>query len=365
MNSLKRLLALGTLFVSSLHAFSTTDDSGFCFVADAISYNNGLLQVLNQQKLPAEEEWIVVQTPQEMVEIIRSLKVRGAPMIGISACFSLAQLASQGASIDEIEEAAILLKSSRPTAVNLANNVDTVLEAMRNGSDPSIDVVEAAKQIFYEDIELCNAIGHAGAKLVQPNERILTCCNTGSLATAGIGTAIGVIKIAHRQGKNIHVYACETRPLLQGGRLTAWEMEKNKIPYTLICDNMAACLMKAGKIDRVLVGADRIATNGDFANKIGTYSLAVLAYHHNIPFHVVAPYTTIDPNCPSGDAIVIEQRAAKEVRGASGSFGSVIWSPVNAPTFNPAFDVTPAELVTSYIFDKGNVEAVLIPYMVQ
>ncbi len=319
----------------------------------AIRYDKGEIHVLNQQKLPLEEEWISVQTPEEMVEIITSLKVRGAPMIGISAVLSLAQLAEKGASRDEIEHAAFILKKSRPTAVNLAIYIERVLAAMDQGSmyDAILTTVE---EIFHEDTSLCEAMGAAGSALIQPGERILTYCNTGSLATAGIGTAIGVIKAAHAQGKQIHVYVCETRPLLQGGRLTAWEMEQNGIPYTLICDNMAATLMRQGKIDRVLVGADRIAANGDFANKIGTYAVAVLAHHHGVPFHVVAPYTTIDPKCPNGDAIKIEERSPDEVRGASGSFGKVCWSPKTAPVYNPAFDVTPSELVTSYILDSGN-----------
>lgn len=323
----------------------------------AIRYDNGELHVLNQQKLPAEEEWISVETPEQMVEIITSLKVRGAPLIGIAAMLSLAQLAEKGASKEMIQEAALLLRASRPTAVNLSYYIDRLLEILKNTSDVREAVVVTAETIFKEDVALCKAMGEAGAALIQPAERILTYCNTGSLATAGSGTALGVIKTAHRQGKNIHVYACETRPLLQGGRLTAWELEQNEIPYTLICDNMAATLMKEGKIDRVLVGADRIAANGDFANKIGTYAVAVLAYHHGIPFHVVAPYTTVDLSCPHGNAIKIEQRSSQEVRGVSGSFGSVSWSPKNAPVYNPAFDVTPASLVTSYILDRGNITA--------
>jgi methylthioribose-1-phosphate isomerase len=323
----------------------------------SIRYDNGYLAVLNQQKLPLEEEWISVETPEQMVEIITSLKVRGAPLIGIAAILSLAQLAEQKASYETIEQAAYLLRSARPTAVNLANYIDRVLTVMKNSTNLHQDILNAVEGIFLEDTALCEAMGIAGAAIIQPEEKILTYCNTGSLATAGIGTALGVIKTAHAQGKRIHVYACETRPLLQGGRLTAWELEQNGIPYTLICDNMAASLMKSGEIDRVLVGADRIAANGDFANKIGTYSLAVLAHHHQIPFHVVAPYTTIDPKCPDGDSIKIEQRSSNEVRGASGSFGSVVWSPKNAPVYNPAFDVTPASLVTSYILDQGNVSA--------
>ncbi len=343
-----RILALFMLLVSALRAES------FSLNGFAIRYDHGYLSVLNQQKLPLEEEWIHVQSTEQMVEIITSLKVRGAPMIGIAAVLSLAQLAERGESREALEHAAQILKKSRPTAVNLTIYIDRILAAMQSSSDIRATVLEIAQAIYHEDTALCAAIGEAGAALIQEGERILTVCNTGSLATAGIGTALGVIKTAHAQGKKIQVYACETRPLLQGGRLTAWELEQSGIPYTLICDNMAATLMRQGKIDRVLVGADRIASNGDFANKIGTYSVAVLAQYHHIPFHVVAPYTTIDPKCPDGSCIKIEERSADEVRGATGSFGKVYWSPKNAPVYNPAFDITPSSLVTSYILDKGS-----------
>ncbi|MBI2810165.1 MAG: S-methyl-5-thioribose-1-phosphate isomerase [Candidatus Melainabacteria bacterium] len=320
----------------------------------SMHYDQGALSVLDQQKLPLEEVWIDVQTPEQMCEIIVSLKVRGAPLIGIAAICSLAQMAERGESREAIETAAHLLRKSRPTAVNLSIYIDRVLAVMAPASDYRGAVLNEVEKIFNEDTALCKAMGEAGAQLIEEGENILTYCNTGSLATAGIGTALGVIKEAHAQGKKIHVYACETRPLLQGGRLTAWELEQNGIPYTLICDNMAAFLMQQGKIDRVLVGADRIAANGDFANKIGTYSVAVLAHCHGVPFHVVAPYTTIDPRCPDGQHIKIEERSPDEVRGASGSFGKVRWSPANAPVYNPAFDVTPAPLVTSYILDTGS-----------
>jgi methylthioribose-1-phosphate isomerase len=320
----------------------------------AIQYDQGNLLILNQQKLPQEEEWIDVKTTEQMVEIIYSLKVRGAPLIGVSAAFALSQLAEQGASRQQIETAAVQLKNARPTAVNLSHCVDRVVAAMDQSTDFRQAIIDTALQIYHEDVALSSSMGKVGAELIEQGETILTICNTGSLAATGIGTALGVIRTAHAQGKKIHVYACETRPLLQGARLTAWELEKSGIPYTLICDSMAATLMRQGKIDRVLVGADRIAANGDFANKIGTYSLAVLAHHHQIPFHAVAPYTTIDRNCPDGARIQIEERSPDEVRGAKGSFGKVIWSPQNAPVYNPAFDVTPAELVTSYILDTGS-----------
>ena len=210
-----------------------------------------------------------------------------------------------------------------------------------------------AYTMLQEEVDMNAKMAELGAALVQPGEGILTHCNTGSLATPGVGTALGVIRIAHRQGKKIHVYVDETRPLLQGGRLTAWELQREGIPYTLITDNMAASLMRAGRIQRVFVGADRICANGDFANKIGTYGVAVLAHHHGIPFHGVAPLSTVDLHCATGDAIEIEQRPAHEVQGVTGSFGTVRWAPKESNTFNPAFDVTPAEIVTSLILDTG------------
>lgn len=319
----------------------------------AIWYDQGNLRILNQQKLPLEEEWIDVQSTDQMVELITSLKVRGAPMIGIAAVLCLSQLAERGESKETIEKAAALLKESRPTAVNLGLYIERLLTNMNQQPDFKQAVIGTAEAIYHEDMILCDKIGKIGADLIEPGEGILTICNTGSLATAGIGTALGVIKTAYNQGTPLHVYVCETRPLLQGARLTAWELEQSGIPYTLICDHMAGMLMRQGKIDRVLVGADRIAANGDFANKIGTYSLAVLAHHHQVPFHVVAPYTTIDPTCSDGESIQIEQRTPEEVRGATGSFGKVIWSPLHAPVYNPAFDMTPAEFVTSYILDTG------------
>jgi len=345
-----RLIFLLSLLCAYLSANPLVID-GF-----AIQYQQGELRILNQQKLPQEKEWIDVQTAEQMVEIITSLKVRGAPMIGIAAALSLSQLAERGESLENLQKAAELLKHSRPTAVNLAIYIDRIRAAMAKSTDFRQAIIETTAAIYHEDTALCEKMGKAGADLIEPGEQILTICNTGSLATAGIGTALGVIKTAHAEGKNIHVYVCETRPLLQGGRLTAWELEQWGIPYTLISDSMAAMLMRQGKVDRVLVGADRIAANGDFANKIGTYSLAVLAHHHQIPFHAVAPYTTIDPTCPNGEAIKIEQRAPDEVRGAAGSFGKVIWSPENAPVYNPAFDVTPAPLVASYILDTGSLD---------
>lgn len=227
---------------------------------------------------------------------------------------------------------------------------DKIVEELQKSSEDHVTVTcRVAQQLLIKEIEMNKAMSQLGADLVQEGEGILTHCNTGTLATPGLGTALGVIRGAWKQGKKIHVWVDETRPLLQGGRLTTWELGRSGIPYTLITDSMAATLMRQGKIQRVFVGSDRIALNGDFANKIGTYSVAVLAKHHRIPFHVVAPQSTIDFDCPTGAEIPIEERKREEVMGAFG----ISWSPEDAQVYNPAFDVTPVELVTSIILDSG------------
>ncbi|MCB9026257.1 MAG: S-methyl-5-thioribose-1-phosphate isomerase [Bdellovibrionaceae bacterium] len=320
----------------------------------SISYENQTLKILDQCLLPLKEEWIEIHKPSEMVEAIKKLKVRGAPLIGVAAALSLAKFALEGASETEFLNAAEDLRSSRPTAVNLMFAIDK-LTKFENGFNLK-EIVSKAEQFFLEDIELCERISTHGEKLIADGDNVLTHCNTGGLATAGSGTALGVIKKAFENGKNIHVFVDETRPLLQGGRLTTWELEKCGIPYTLICDNMAASLMAKGKINKVIVGADRIATNGDFANKTGTYSLAVSSFYHRIPFYCAAPYTTIDFSCKNGQDIPIEMRNAREVRGVSGFFGEIIWAPIRSEVYNPAFDVTPFQLVSAWIFEKGVVE---------
>lgn len=308
------------------------------------SENN--LLVLDQQMLPDKSIWLHAKSPTEMIDIIQKLKVRGAPLIGVAAALSLAKFAETTSDTALIRKTAQQLRDARPTAVNLMNAIDRMLENLGN-------LTKTAEMIFEEDVQLCEKMATNGAALIEDGDSILTHCNTGGLATAGIGTALGVIRKAHEQGKKIHVYVDETRPLLQGGRLTAWELTQLKIPHTLICDNMAATLMRDGKITRAFVGADRIAVNGDFANKIGTYNVAVICKHHGIPFYTVAPKTTVDLNCATGKDIPIEQRAAKEVRGAAGSFGDVTWAPLESPVFNPAFDVTPAELLTGIVLDTA------------
>ncbi|EKD77207.1 MAG: hypothetical protein ACD_42C00440G0002 [uncultured bacterium] len=315
-------------------------------------YKNNTLLVLDQQQLPQKEEWIACQSPTHMIDIIKKLQIRGAPAIGVAAVLALADFAEKGANSSEFEVSAEALKNARPTAINLKNCVDRQLKSLDKNHYPQ-SVVEMAEKIFEEDAALCDAMARHGEKLIHDGDTILTHCNTGGLVTTGIGTALGVVIHAHNNNKKIHVCIDETRPLLQGARLTAWELAKNNIPHTLNCDNMAASLMQKNKIQAIFLGADRIAKNGDFANKIGTYNLAVLAKYHGVPFYVVAPYTTIDFHCETGKDIPIEEREADEVRGAKGAFGAVIWSMNNTPIYNPAFDVTPAALVTAYVLDRG------------
>lgn len=297
----------------------------------------GELEILDQTHLPQEEVWLKIHDTQTMIEAIVSLRVRGAPLIGVAAALSLAHSVEQGADEGELTEAGAALSAARPTAVNLKAAVDRVLAGK--------DKVREAEAIFSEDVELCEGMAAQGAALINPGDGILTHCNSGGLATAGMGTALGVIRRAHEEGKAIQVYVDETRPLLQGARLTTWELARLGIPHTLICDNMAASLMAAGKVQKVFVGADRVAMNGDFANKIGTYGLAVAAHHHGIPFYAVAPRSTIDWDCPNGSAIPIEERAAEEVLRD--------WGPASSKVFNPAFDVTPANLLSGLILDCG------------
>lgn len=318
------------------------------------------LWILDQQALPQRAQWHHCRNVDDLVGHIHALRVRGAPLIGLSASLLLAQLAEEGRDVASLQQALSTLRASRPTAVNLMNNLDRMKIALQQ-PDYVAAMVQEAERLVAEDRELCDRIANHGAALVKPGSRLLTHCNTGGLATAGVGTALGVILRAHQQGNVAQVWVDETRPLLQGGRLTAWELGEYGIPYQLICDSMAASLMAKKQVDAIWVGADRIAANGDVANKIGTYSLAVLAHYHGIPFYVAAPHTTHDPACANGEAIPIEQRAAKEVTGVSGSFGDVQWAPLDAQVYNPAFDVTPAALISGWVLDNG----VITPQQVQ
>ncbi|ALB69818.1 S-methyl-5-thioribose-1-phosphate isomerase [Cronobacter muytjensii] len=310
------------------------------------------LWILDQQALPQQKNWLPADTVDALVGHIHALRVRGAPLIGLSASLLLALLAEKGMTRDALGQALDVLRAARPTAVNLMNNLDRMKQALAQ-ADFAAALGAEALRLVQEDRELCERIARAGSARVTPGSRLLTHCNTGGLATAGVGTALGVIARAHEEGKVANVWVDETRPLLQGGRLTAWELGELGVPYQLITDSMAASLMAQGQVDAVWVGADRIAANGDVANKIGTYSLAVLAKYHNVPFYVAAPQTTLDPACPNGAAIPIEQRAAAEVTGVAGSFGAVQWAPENARVYNPAFDVTPASLISGWVLDGG------------
>ncbi|MCP1316201.1 S-methyl-5-thioribose-1-phosphate isomerase [Halomonas sp. 707B3] len=307
------------------------------------------LEYLDQTRLPQAEEWVRCDSPEAWQHAVKHLAIRGAPLIGLSAAFVLAQYAARHPE-SEWQAVSDRLRATRPTAVNLMYCLDAMEACFAQGADA---LAERAKALFEEDRALCQRMAERGADLLASSDRVLTHCNTGALATAGVGTAIGALAIAKQRGIDLHVYVDETRPLLQGGRLTAWEMADLGIPYQLITDSMAASLMAAGKVDKVMVGADRICANGDFANKVGTYMLAVAAHYHQVPFYVVAPYTTVDPACATGAAIPIEQRDGAEVRGAAGAFGEVVWAPSDAPVWNPAFDVTPAKLVTAWILDTG------------
>ncbi|MGC8343533.1 S-methyl-5-thioribose-1-phosphate isomerase [Pantoea ananatis] len=322
------------------------------FQTTSLQVRNNQLWILDQQALPQQKNWLPAHSVAQLVEHIHALRVRGAPLIGLSASLLLALLAEQGETREQLAQSLEILRAARPTAVNLMNNLDRMKQALEQ-PDRVTSLAEEALRLVQEDKQLCDRIAEAGNSLVKPGSQLLTHCNTGGLATAGVGTALGVIARAHQEGKVRNVWVDETRPLLQGGRLTAWELGELGVPYQLITDSMAASLMAAGNVDAIWVGADRIAANGDVANKIGTYSLAVLANYHGIPFYVAAPHTTLDRLCPTGAAIPIEQRAASEVTGVSGSFGSVQWAPEEAQVYNPAFDVTPAALISGWVLDTG------------
>ena len=330
----------------------------------------GLLLLLDQRRLPSEVVEIPCRHLEQVAEAIRILAVRGAPAIGIAAAYGLAQVAlgiarrsrSGGeepvrgpeARQASLEEAARLLRSTRPTAVNLFWAIDRILACSRGqaGLDPAgwaDGLLAEARAIHEQDLAMCRAMGRHGAALVPMGAGVLTHCNAGALATGGYGTALGVIRAAHEAGKGIRVYADETRPLLQGSRLTAWELMQDGIDVTLLCDSMAPFAMARSLIDLVVVGADRIAANGDVANKIGTYGLAVAARRHGIPFYVVAPSSTFDQSLESGEQIPIEERGPEELR----YFAGCLLAPEQAATWNPAFDVTPAELVTAIVTERG------------
>jgi len=314
----------------------------------ALRHDGRTLRILDQTLLPDREVWLEAGDPQAMVQHIRRLAVRGAPLIGVAAALSLAALAGAGARAEALRRAAAALREARPTAVNLMWAMDRMTAVLDAGGGAA-DLEAEAEAIFDQDVALCEAMARHGLGLLRAGEAVLTHCNSGGLATAGIGTALGVVRRGFEAGLVAHVFVDETRPLLQGARLTTWELARLGIPHTLITDSMAAILLRDRRVQRVLVGADRVARNGDFANKVGTYGLAVQAACHGVPFHPVAPWSTVDLQCPDGAAIPIELRDEAEVRG----HGPVRWAAPSTPAFNPAFDVTPAGLVTSLVLDRG------------
>lgn len=309
-----------------------------------IDYKNGKLFFLDQTVLPNRIEYIHPRTKEDYYYAIKTLQVRGAPAIGIFAGYAMALLD------DDKYELKKYLDSARPTAVNLSWATSRIIKAYEDGKD----LVSEAIAIHNEDIEMCKKISEYGLSLLKDGDGILTHCNAGALATSEYGTGLGPLLLGKEKGYTFHAYTDETRPLLQGARLTSFELEKAGIDVTLICDNMASLVMKQGKIDAVLVGTDRIAANGDIANKIGTSGVAILAKHYNIPFYVLGPYSTIDYNCPTGDDIVIEEREPNEIKE--------MWyrEPMalkETKCYNPAFDVTDHELITAIITDRGIIRA--------
>jgi methylthioribose-1-phosphate isomerase len=313
--------------------------------------DQGKVRFLDQTRLPQEEAWVETADYRVVAEAIRRLQVRGAPLIGVAAAYGLA-LAALEAPDGAVDEAARELAGTRPTAVNLRWALDRALRAVAGAKDAASArrlLVAAARRIHEEDIERNRSIGERGAELISAGASVLTHCNTGSLATGGYGTALGVIRSAWRQGRLRHVYATETRPLLQGARLTAWELMRDGIPFTLIADTAAGWLLSRGNVSAVITGADRIASNGDTANKIGTYQLAVLAREHGVPFYVAAPTSTIDLSTGSGADIPIEERSPEEVTTLAGRQVA----PEGAPAANPAFDVTPAAYIAAIITESG------------
>jgi methylthioribose-1-phosphate isomerase len=313
------------------------------------------LSMIDQRRLPLEEVYLEYTEPREVAEAIRTMVVRGAPAIGSAAGFGMALAALQPQSgssesiLRDLEKAGNILKAARPTAVNLAWAVDRVLLAAQGVKDIREAVIAEAKAIFDEDVQANIQIGLNGLEIVPQNARFIHHCNTGALATSGYGTALGVIRTAHEHGRNVFVYVDETRPRLQGSRLTTWELQKLDIPFKVIVDGASGHVMRTRGVDLCVVGCDRVAANGDNANKIGTFNLALAAKAHHVPFYVVGPTSTIDRNSPDGNAIPVEERDADEILTIEGQTIATYGTPV----FNPAFDITPHEFITAIITEKG------------
>jgi methylthioribose-1-phosphate isomerase len=322
-----------------------------------VQWRNGTVVLLDQRLLPTQEVYRVYRQHRDVARAIRDMVVRGAPAIGVTAAMGIA-LGMHNASGDNLgrtfEQLCRTFAATRPTAVNLFWAIERMRRAFANARSRSPEVIreilrQEALAIYHEDISANRAMGKHGVDLIKSRATVLTHCNAGALATAGYGTALGVIRAAHEAGKHVAVIATETRPFLQGARLTAWELKKEHIPVTLITDSMVGHFMKRGAISCVIVGADRIAANGDVANKIGTYTVAVVAARHKIPFYVAAPISTIDRDCKNGDAIPIEERNAREVTHS----GDRQMTPSGVKVMNPAFDVTPHDLVSAIVTERG------------
>lgn len=319
-----------------------------------LDYKGDRLTLLDQTRLPGETKYLELTDYKEVIEAIKRLSVRGAPAIGVAAAYAAVLAANQAGNRRELLQMLDAIKNARPTAVNLAWAIRQA-EATLN-TNPELTpselkplLLELAREIHEDDIQMCSRIGHHGAELIKDGMTIMTHCNAGALATTGIGTALAVIYTAHKQGKRVKVYADETRPLLQGARLTTWELAQEGVEVILNTDGMAAFLMQQGKIDCVITGADRVAENYDVANKIGTYGLAVSANYHNVPFYVAIPVSTYDSDCPSGKEIEIEMRDSKEIT----DWGGIRTATGGVETYSPAFDITPHELVSAIITDQG------------
>lgn len=310
---------------------------------NALWFSGGTLSVIDQRKLPGEKVVLELSEVRSAAEAIRNMTVRGAPTIGVAAAYAM--VLAQTKDHLSANEAAEILRATRPTANDLFVGVETVRSAWEAGGD----VLAAAEAYRASIVEQCHAIGVHGAPLISNGAHVLTHCNAGALATVEWGTALAPIRVAWHEGRSPHVWVDETRPLLQGSRLTAWELREEGIPHTILADNAAGLLMQRKRVDLVIVGADRITRSGDFANKIGTYEKAILAHEHGVPFYVAAPWSTFDPTLESGNDIPIEERGREEVL----TFAGVSSAPVDSAAWNPAFDVTPSRLVTGFITPEG------------
>ena len=329
-----------------------------------IEWHENTVRMIDQRKIPAKVEWYTCKGYRDVIEGIRKMVIRGAPAIGIAAAMGLSlgarsiRTGDRRKFLQRFESICVDMRCARPTAVNLGWAVDRMKALAEGMIDFSVSDIQASlrkesERILKEDIEINRAMGMHGEVLVPEGTTVLTHCNAGSLATGGYGTALGVIRAAHEKGKNIQVFADETRPWLQGLRLTAFELMEDNIPVTVIADNAAGTFMRQKKIDLVITGADRIASNGDVANKIGTYQVAVLAKEHNIPFYVAAPLSTIDPTLKSGEEIPVEERSREEIC----HFGKVRIGPAGVRVLNPAFDITPSRYVSAIITERGVIRA--------